>query len=360
MAVQTGKISVVMPVYQVEKYLEEAVESVLSQDYTNWELFLLVRESEDESLGIAERYEKQCPKIHVIKDRENAIGLARNRGMVEADGEYLLFMDADDYLPDQAVFSRYVNLANKTGTDIVVSNYARLWKDRSLPATSHSAFSGYHRKTEEFRFRGFFSVGTLSYAWGKLYRRAFLEKHALRFSDDEYAEDKLFNMQCYLCEATYSFIENIGYIYRRNTESVSYQYNPKSSHCWFNIANTLQRWMEEQGTDLEIYQGLVDYTIFFASFFDAKKEYQHRKKSLWSIRHILRVYGKDPMGKAAFRQIVADKTRIPQLEQTIWKVIIKGFSLGMKWKCYLLLSIGIQLLIRLRVDERMSDTGLRE
>lgn len=360
MAVQKGKISVVMPVYQVEKYLEEAVESVFSQEYTNWELFLLVRESEDRSLEIAERYEQQSPKIHVIKDREHAIGLARNRGMEEADGEYLLFMDADDYLPDQAVFSRYVNLAEKTGSDIVVSNYARLWKDRSLPAASHSAFSGYHRRTEEFRFRGFFSVGTLSYAWGKLYRRSFLEEHKLRFSDDEYAEDKLFNMQCYLCEATYSFIENIGYMYRRNPESVSYQYNPKSSQCWLNIAETLQKWMEEQGKDLETNQGLVDDTIFFATFFDAKKEYQYHKKSLWSIRKILRIYGKDPMGKAAFRRMAADKNRIPKLEQKIWRVIIKGFSFGMKWKCYLLLALGIQLLIRCRVDERMSDTGLRE
>ena len=103
-----------------------------------------------------------------------------------------------------------------------MSNYARLWKGRFLPAETHQTFSVYHRDSEEFRFRGFFSVGTLSYVWGKLYRRSFLEENGLRFEDFPYAEDKLFNMQCYVCRAKYAFIEEIGYVYRRNEASVSY------------------------------------------------------------------------------------------------------------------------------------------
>ena len=80
----------------------------------------------------------------------------------------------------------------------------------------HESFALCSPSSEEFRFQGFFSVGTLSYVWGKLYRREFLRKYQVTFTDLSYAEDKLFNMQCYICDAKYVFLEDIGYIYRKN------------------------------------------------------------------------------------------------------------------------------------------------
>ena len=269
-------------------------------------------------------------------------------------------MDADDYLPDREVFQRYINIADKINSDIVVSNYARLWNEKLLPAISHSEFSRFERDSEEFRFRGFFSVGTLSYVWGKLYRKSFLAQNRITFSEYPYAEDKLFNMQCYVCGAKYAFIEQIGNVYRKNEDSVSYKYNPESSRCWLGIAQTFKNWMEEEGKDVEQYEGLIQYTVFFASFFDAKMEYQKRRKSIWMIRKILRIYGNDSIGKDCFAKLACDKKRIPQLNQKIWRIVIKGFSRGMKWKCYLALSFGIKQLIEHRVDEKLSDTGLRE
>ena len=73
------------------------------------------------------------------------IGSARNLGLQAAKGEYILFLDSDDYLPDELVFDRYVNIAEQTDTDILVSNYVRLWKARILPAATHRTFSRYSR-----------------------------------------------------------------------------------------------------------------------------------------------------------------------------------------------------------------------
>lgn len=100
--------------------------------------------------------------------------------------------------------------------------------------------------SEEFRFQGFFSVGTLSYAWGKLYRREFLRNHQIYFADLSYAEDKLFNMQCYICDAKYAFLEDIGYIYRKNDMSVSWQYRPDSVENWFKLVYELKSWIEKK------------------------------------------------------------------------------------------------------------------
>ena len=223
MAEQEKKVSIVIPVYNAEKYLGEALESLLAQTYRNWEAILVVSRSGDQTEEVVEEYLKRDLRISRLDHEGQGISSARNQGISLADGEYLLFMDADDYLSDPLVLQRYLNIAEKISADIVVSNYARLWKGRFLPAETHQTFSVYHRDSEEFRFRGFFSVGTLSYVWGKLYRRSFLEENGLRFEDFPYAEDKLFNMQCYVCRAKYAFIEEIGYVYRRNEASVSYQ-----------------------------------------------------------------------------------------------------------------------------------------
>ena len=359
MADQEKKVSIVIPVYNAEKYLGEALESLLAQTYRNWEAILVVSRSGDQTEEVVEEYLKRDLRISRLDHEGQGISSARNQGVSSADGEYLLFMDADDYLSDPLVLQRYLNIAEKISADIVVSNYARLWKERFLPAETHLNFSVCDRNSEEFRFRGFFSVGTLSYVWGKLYRRSFLVEKGLQFEDFPYAEDKLFNMQCYVCGAKYAFVEEIGYVYRRNESSVSYQYNPHSSDCWLGIARQLKWWLEEKGADDTVYGGLVEYTVFFASFFDAKKEYEQHRHSLRAIRKILRIYGRDAIGGDCFRRLLKEK-RVSELEQKFWKVLIRGYSLGMRLQLYFLLALGIRELINHKVDERMSDTGLRE
>ena len=119
MSEEKGKISVIVPVYQAEKYLAKALDSVISQDYENWELFLLVRKSSDQSEKIVRDYEKKYDSIHMIERGENKAGEARNQGLEKAQGEYVLFLDSDDYLPDASVMQRYVRMAEQTDTETV-------------------------------------------------------------------------------------------------------------------------------------------------------------------------------------------------------------------------------------------------
>lgn len=88
----------------------------------------------------------------MIERGENKVGEARNQGLEKAQGEYVLFLDSDDYLPDASVMQRYVRMAEQTDADIVVANYARLWNGKMLPAVSHASFSRYHRNSQEFQF----------------------------------------------------------------------------------------------------------------------------------------------------------------------------------------------------------------
>ena len=355
---QQKKISVIIPVYNAEKYIRETLDSIIKQSYKNLEIILIDNGSKDRSPDIIQKYEAKYPEIHMIEESGKGPGASRNRGLKLAKGDYIVFADADDYLPDKEIFCKYINLAEQTDADIVVSNYARLWKDKILPATKHQSFALCSPSSEEFRFQGFFSVGTLSYVWGKLYRREFLRKYQVTFTDLSYAEDKLFNMQCYICDAKYVFLEDIGYIYRKNDQSVSWQYRSDSAENWFRMAYELKGWLEQKNKNTEEYTSLIRYLILFAAFFDGKMEYMQHRKSLWAVRKVLRKYGSNPMGKKVFTEL-SDRTRNLQLKQNLWKIMIRTFSTGMKKQWYILMAVGIRMLISHRVDERLSDTGMR-
>ena len=96
------KISVVVPVYNCEKYIERAIESVIKQTYDNWELIIVNDGSKDSSLQIAQKFAGKDARIKVI-DRENrGVSVARNIGIDEASGDLLMFLDADDWFEEKA------------------------------------------------------------------------------------------------------------------------------------------------------------------------------------------------------------------------------------------------------------------
>ena len=138
--VSSGKISVIIPVHNAEKYIDKAVQSVMEQNYTNWELLLIENGSEDASLEICKKNAEKDSRIQVLKEKYKGAGSARNTGLCSAEGEYIVFIDADDYLPDKSVFQRYMNIAKQIRADIIVSNYVRLWNGNILPAAGHDSF----------------------------------------------------------------------------------------------------------------------------------------------------------------------------------------------------------------------------
>ncbi|MEG2489458.1 glycosyltransferase family 2 protein, partial [Anaerorhabdus sp.] len=92
------KLSVVMPIYNVEEYLPKCIESCLSQTYKDFELFLVNDGSKDNSLDICRTYEQKDTRIHVIDKPNGGLSDARNAGMRVATGEYIYFVDSDDFL----------------------------------------------------------------------------------------------------------------------------------------------------------------------------------------------------------------------------------------------------------------------
>lgn len=130
-------ISVIIPVYNVEKYLEKCIESVLIQSYNKLEIIIINDESPDNSLNIIKSYAEKDNRIVILDKKNGGVSAARNDGIKKANGEYLFFLDGDDYL-DKDFFKYFIENAKENNSDVVILNSFWNLKDR-VKENYHSA-----------------------------------------------------------------------------------------------------------------------------------------------------------------------------------------------------------------------------
>ena len=169
------KISIIIPIYNGLPYLYECLDSLTSQRSVDVEVLLINNGSTDESLSVCYEYAKKYNIFKVFDIETTSIGGARNFGLTKACGEFIMFVDADDFLPDAMVLRDMLKKSIAKDSDICVGNFSRLWGDKLLHATSHRTFSKYPQNGNRFLFTGFFSVDILSYVWAKLFKKSFIE-----------------------------------------------------------------------------------------------------------------------------------------------------------------------------------------
>lgn len=118
-------ISIIIPVYNAERYLRQCIESLTAQTFKDWEAVLVNDGSRDNSLAICQEYASKDSRIRVIDKPNGGVSSARNTGLVAAQGDWITFMDSDDWLDDNA-FRIYYDAAQRTGADIVKTGYRRV------------------------------------------------------------------------------------------------------------------------------------------------------------------------------------------------------------------------------------------
>lgn len=214
-------VSVVIPIFNVEKYIRECVNSLLRQTYKNMEIILVDDGSPDNCPNICDSYLALDKRIKVIHKNNGGLSDARNKGIDIATGQYLVFVDGDDFLLPDAI-GRMVKIAAEYHADIVCIRYIRCEEDESFMNMKIS------RKTTEKilkyegidKIREFLSGDTINTtAWGKMYCTKFFKK--IRFPYGKYHEDvyttyKLVDIAERIVSSSY-----IGYVYRKNRKSIT-------------------------------------------------------------------------------------------------------------------------------------------
>ena len=349
-------ISVIVPVKNEEKYLTECIESILAQDYRPLEIIFVLDGCTDSSLEIIKAYKEKKDFISYYEVSFSSPGLARNLGIDKAKGKYLMFVDADDLLKENAVTKLYESI-KENEADISAGNYQRLWNKKKLHANKNAPLRKYSNNGPEFLFTGFFSLGNLSYVWGKLYLKEFIDKNHIIFKDYPYAEDKVFNIDCAFNNARWCFSDTYVYSYRRNENSLSFMYRPDAPDTWMLIAEDMfNRYSgKKSNVNFEIIPSLI---VIFACFFDCQTEYKMRGESILTAAKKVKVYSDGQVTKKASANLLKHKNLI-NIPSFLYRFLIFNMSLLLKLKMNTVIAFLVKIIVDLGLDMRLSDTDRR-
>lgn len=190
-----AEVSIIVPVYQVEKYISQCIESVLNQTFTDFELILIDDGSKDNCGAILDSYAEKDYRIIVIHKPNEGAATARNIGLERASGRYIAFLDGDDYFDEKTIERLYEEI-DGSEYDVVVSDFLNILPDEKDNFTlnlKEATVSGRevleHLKNEK-------NYGVWTIVWNKIFKREVLEN--LRFPDGKYFEDEFFSDKVFL------------------------------------------------------------------------------------------------------------------------------------------------------------------
>lgn len=223
-------ISVIIPMYKVEAYVAECLDSVLSQSYRNIEVICVDDCGGDNSLAIAERYADQDSRVKIIRHEHNrGVGPARNTGIEAAMGEYIFFVDPDDLMvPD--CLTKLLQEQEKSGADIVVGTFESFPDDPNSEADRRRANTANRNRIQhkdvyfEVSEKNYFSAtnGQSFSCWAKLYRTEYLTQNKIRFIDANlYLEDLGFSFKATACNPLCWLTDVVCIRYRLRGSSIT-------------------------------------------------------------------------------------------------------------------------------------------
>lgn len=203
-------ISIIVPVYNAEAYLQKCVDSILAQSYTDYELLLIDDGSKDSSPALCDQYAETDPRIIVIHKPNGGVSTARNMGLNRARGEWVTFVDADDWLDEGylEIPSRYADF------DLIVCQHKEFFLDGHIVTVDFpeqeevrdNVIAGLSPHLREFAFMA---------PWAKFFRREILSQYRLKFDERlSFSEDNVFNFKYYEHARNFICVKDSYYDYR--------------------------------------------------------------------------------------------------------------------------------------------------
>lgn len=260
------KVSVIIPVYNAEGYLEQCLDSVISQTLKEIEIICVNDGSSDRSADILRQYMLKDSRIVVI-DQENAgAGAARNNGMKAAEGEYLSFLDADDFFCPTMLEEAYCKGIEKE-CDLVVFKSDQFkseenryvyapWVVREKELPPYQPFN--HRGITTNVFKVF-----VGWAWDKLFRADFIREYGLTFQEQRTSNDMLFVFSSIVLAEKIGYVDSVLAHQRRDARDSLSKTRENSWHCFYDALLALRDKLKKENLWMELEKDYINYALHF-------------------------------------------------------------------------------------------------
>lgn len=239
------KVSVLVPIYNVEKYLNECVDSILAQTLKDIEIILLDDGSTDKCPQICDEYAKKDKRIKVIHKPNSGYGATMNIGLDNASGEYIGIVESDDWVENN-MFETLYNIASDKSLDVVKSNFYYYWsktgenqKAEVMPAHQIDKIINPQKETDIF--------WAMPCIWAAIYKTDFLRKNNIRFLETPGAsyQDTAFNFKVWSSAQQVSFTDHAFLHYRQDNEQSSVN-SKKKTFCICDEYHEIEKFIAER------------------------------------------------------------------------------------------------------------------
>lgn len=240
-------VSVIVPVYNVEKYVARCLESLVNQKCDcNYEIIIINDGTKDNSMDIVNDYAARYDFIHVCTQENSGVSVARNTGLANAKGEYIAFVDSDDFVSPFYISEMYT-LAVKNNADIVQCRYCNYFEksDRSINVLlSHrNGVIGGKKAFEKL----ISDVSVRNYAWNKLYRRSLFTDNNISYPVGKCFEDVITTPRLFACAENVAFTRKVLYSYAHRPDSITGLAGRKMVDSYLEAYLILSEYLAENG-----------------------------------------------------------------------------------------------------------------
>lgn len=287
------KVSVVVPIYNVEKYLNRSLGSLKQQSLDDIEIICINNGSTDNSAQILDEFQKNDSRFVILSHEKESVGKARNEGIETAKGDYISFMDSDDTFERTALEDLYSQAAQQND-DVVIYNFQKVNEDYlPIPDGKRSVKECVKDYTdlsdgdvftwERIKPKVFGLGGSFWAAWSKIFNAEFLKNNNIRFSDCNLCEDHLFTVESLLKAKKIGYKEKPVYNYMVRQGSVSRPKEPSDENfCVLKVFEEIKSLLSQLKLQDELKQEFNEYiekiTDFTLSRIKSKNEFKQKSE----------------------------------------------------------------------------------
>lgn len=288
------KFSIIVPVYNVEKFLRESLDSIVAQTLKDFEVICVNDGSTDNSLEILNEYAKSDFRFKIISQENQGQGVARNSAIDNAQGEYLLFVDPDDFIESNTL-EYLCNKFQEADVDIIQFDYAtckengeysitKIYQKKLNKDFKFSIKNGQIFNWNEIEKKNLQSMSL--YVWDKAYKTAFIKQHNIKFAPNKNGEDHIFSISANLLASKILYINKVFYHYRTRLGSAVNKASD-DNFCIFDNITLLKNFLTTNNLFNEYRASFEEYVSTVLSWHFANISTESVEKYLNKCKNIL-------------------------------------------------------------------------
>lgn len=282
------EVSVIIPVYNVDDYIEECIESVINQNNSKIQIIIVNDGSVDNSDNIIQKYLKENKNIVYINQNNQGLSMSRNNGIKHMKGEYTMFLDGDDYLEENSIDELY-KYTKKLGSDISIFGYRKVYDDNISFDKVNSNF--YENKLYKGNtiINNMLSGNLQGYAWNKIFKSEFIIKNNLSFEKGVYFEDFFPIFRLIQSCNKVSFYNKVVYNYRQRISSITSTKNQKLLNDFILCRDNVLKYITKNKINinkdcLNAYK-IESFNYILTIFYDINKRKKRLYKNFYNFNY---------------------------------------------------------------------------